>query len=266
MQGNGVHPCCPMGYNGVAAKAGDYDRAKRRKVRQGSLEDVLASQYLPSGPSSLHELLCFPEDMLARVFANDQFKSNVMRLLEGGMIETSDYSGVCAAREATRLLLQAIHAHTGQEILCRVRRMCDLDKTAQHVLLHISRTQDAGEACVFPDIRQQLHLAAQEFLESCAPPAGATVLERRQCYEQMSQWLDENGSWAVCQDRKSNSKQVAHVFSSCGKPLQLVVLAVLAASPAITFVSVCRITRRTAFNMAKAVWLMLGVKMARSWC
>ena len=201
MQGNAVSLCCGGGYRLGRSTDDNYDKAKRRKVRQGSLEDVLASQHLPPGPASLHELLCFPEDMLACVFADDKFKSSVMRLLEGGIIETSDYSGVCAAREATRLLLQAILAHTGQEIPCRVRRMCDVDKTSQHVLLHLSRTQDSGEACVFPDIRQQLHLSAQKFLESCAPAPGASSLERMQCYEEMSQWLDENGSWAVCQDR-----------------------------------------------------------------
>ncbi|CAE6929587.1 unnamed protein product [Symbiodinium sp. CCMP2592] len=176
-------------------------RQRGVKRRQGSIEDVIARQHLPPGPSNLQELMQFPEHMVWTVFERADFKSRVLSLLQHGVCESSDYSGVFAEGEAKRLMFRAIERQTGFKVPHVATRTCDIDSSAQATLVHISDVQERGNMCVFPDIRQQVHQLAQDWLDGCAPGPEATQDQQAQAYEAMHDWLRRNGSWAVNQDR-----------------------------------------------------------------
>ena len=139
----------------------------RQKRRQGSLEDTIAQQTLPTGPSSVEELFSFPEQLLDVVFAREGYRSRIMNLLSDGLHLSTDYSGVCAEREALRLMSLAVQKRTGVMLPQKLGRTCDIDSAAQKVLCHLSDRLDDGESCVFDDIHKQLVPLAQSWISQC---------------------------------------------------------------------------------------------------
>ncbi|CAE7268103.1 unnamed protein product [Symbiodinium sp. CCMP2592] len=168
---------------------------------QGSLEDTIAQQTLPTGPSSLEELFSFPEQLLDVVFAREGCQDRIMNLLSDGLHLSTDYSGVCAEREALRLMSLAVQKRTGVMLPQKLSRTCDIDPVAQKVLCHLSDRLDGGESCVFDDIHKQLVPLAQSWISQC-DLGDATV--RPQAFAEIQTWLQENGSWAVSQDHMTH--------------------------------------------------------------
>ena len=172
----------------------------RKRFRHGSLLDSISRSSLPAGPQSLQELFNFPSHILEVCFQRDGFQQRFRKLLEHGVVEYSDYSGVFAERQAKAMLFQTLREDWNLDVVHTVLRMCDLDRQCQRVLLHASNTLDAGTACVFPDVRMQVTEASQEHLDACVPCKDLPTELRSRAYHEMRAWLLSNGHSAVDQD------------------------------------------------------------------
>ena len=139
----------------------------------------------------------FPESLVSVALACPERKQRVMSMLADGFFESSDYSGCGAEREALRLMCHAIEAKTGVSVAHEVTRACDIDAAAQQIHCHLSTSLDGGTSCVFPDILEQIHPTAQQWLHHCHKHEEASV--QAVAYVQMRDWQLENASWAVDQ-------------------------------------------------------------------
>ena len=177
----------------------DYG-GRKRKYRQGSLLDQAARADLPPGPATLQEMFNFPTDLVQSCFSAPEFQERCRRLLEHGIIEHSDYSGVHAEREAKRLLLQALMEDHNMNVPHLVTKTCDIDEEAQRVLLEASQQLDGCASCVFTDVHCQISPSAQAYVKMLQPQARDSKEVKRAAYEDMQRWLLENGSDVVDQD------------------------------------------------------------------
>jgi len=174
--------------------------AKRKRWKKGSVLDVLAKMRLPQGPQSVKELFNYPEQLVQAAFSKPEWQDRCVDLLRWGVVEHSDYSGIFAEREAKRLLFMALGQCKGIHVPHMVRKTCDIDPSSQRVLLHMSEVLDAGESCVFADIRAQLHPEAQEWCLAASPKPEDSIKAKEDAYQAMADFLLENGHWAVDQD------------------------------------------------------------------
>ena len=193
-----------LGGDGTDVSAISATRQGKRKCKRGSLADLLSKSHLPPGPSNLEQLMNYPADLVADAFRDNERKQCCMCLLQEGLIEHSDYSGISAEREAKRLLLQVLHEDYGFSIQHHFVKSCDIDPECQAVLVHASDTLDESRSCVFKDIREQIHPVAQAFCEETlanVDPDSTDELEA--AYRQIWQYLltTENGASAVSKDR-----------------------------------------------------------------
>ena len=150
---------------------------------------------MPSVALYVGSLFDFPQDMLKSIGEVD---GCLMALLNHGVLEGSDYSGVFAEREAKRLLFGALGELYGFRVRHLVSRTCDLDQFSQAVLAQASSDlQDGGSSCVFTDIRKQVHIQAQGVLEALTPNGEIAKEEGLAAYASTQSFLQENGKWAV---------------------------------------------------------------------
>ena len=173
---------------------------KRRKHRQGSLLDQAARADLAPGPATLAEMFNFPSDLVRTCFAAPQFEDRCRRLLQHGIVEHSDYSGIHAEREAKRLLLQTLLEECDMNVPHIVSKTCDIDSHAQTVLLEASRELDGGESCVFPDVHCQIPAEAQAYIQALQPQPEDSKEVKRAAHEAVRRWLLDNASAVVNQD------------------------------------------------------------------
>lgn len=182
----------------------DQDAQKqgsKRKWKKGSVLDVVARRRLPQGPKSVEELFDYPNQLVQAAFSKPEWQGRCADLLRWGVVEHSDYSGIFAEREAKRLLFLALGQSHGIHVPHMVRKTCDIDPGSQRFLLHMSETLDDGESCVFADIRSQLHPEAQEWCSAAVPSPSDSTKAKEDAYQAMSDFLAQNGDWAVDQDR-----------------------------------------------------------------
>ena len=169
----------------------------RKRLKRGSLAERFAKQSLPKGPASPAQLFNYPQELVRSVFANSAYADRCMKLLAKGVAEHSDYSGVCAERECRRLLFQVLYQDFGVSFPQVVTRTCDIDKTCQEVLVHLSESQDSSRSCVFTDIRTQIHPEAQAFCSQLVPDENASKEECEASFKSIWDYLMENADWAV---------------------------------------------------------------------
>ena len=180
---------------------------KRRKHKHGSLLDVASRSHLPPGPESLEQLFDFPGDLVDAVFADVSRADRCRRLLMHGVVEHSDYSGICAERESKRLLFQVLREQKRLDVAHVFTKSCDSDAQCQKVLLHMSAVLDGGASCVFTDIRQQVVEDAQNWCTAMTPGQEDDGLYAREQvegrYKEIQEYLLSNSSWVVDQDLSS---------------------------------------------------------------
>ena len=170
-----------------------------KKHRRGSAEYMMAQQQYAPGPVDLEQLLLFPTHMVRTICTDSLRKERLLALLQHGVQHSSDYSGIGAEREALRCMTLAIASETGMRVPHMHTRSCDIDLTAQKVLCHIAETEDNGRTCVFPDILKQVDPLAQQWLSACHVDPEAGSAQRQANFEDMRDWLLDNGPWAVTQ-------------------------------------------------------------------
>ncbi|CAE7253617.1 unnamed protein product [Symbiodinium sp. CCMP2592] len=174
---------------------------RRRRYRHGSLADLSARSSLPPGPASLDEMFDYPIDITQVLFSNSDYSARCRALLQHGMVEHSDYSGIGAEREAKRLLLQVFREIYGWHVPHVFRKSCDSDPHCQDILQMASHTCDEGSSCVFSDILHQLVPDAQAWCRAAVQDnstAGSPQNHQRINSEIRSFLL--GNSWVVDQD------------------------------------------------------------------
>ena len=173
---------------------------KRAKCKHGSLLDLASRRELPAGPSSLQEMFSFASEILKTCFRDAECEKRFRALLQHGVVESSDYSGVFAERQAKAMLFQTLEEDYGCRVQHTVTRMCDIDRNCQQVLAHASENLDSGSSCVFFDIRELVLREAQDCLHRMVPGRDEPPADRKLKYDEMRRWLFQNGNLAVRQD------------------------------------------------------------------
>ena len=172
---------------------------RKRRYKQGSLEDQLSTLHCQAGPSSLSELFDFPKQHVATMCKQPELLARACQLLEHGIVHSSDYAGMLAERAGMCLLLQALC----EEAMCSVpytfTRACDIDRDCQQLLLHSAQKQDQGQSCVFQDIREQIDPRGQAWCQACLSNPEDGPESCAAAYNSMDEFLEANGSWAVDQ-------------------------------------------------------------------
>ena len=191
-------------------------KRQRRKCKRGSLADLMSKEHLPAGPADVHELFNYPEVLVHDAFKKSEWESRLRKLLQDGLIEHSDYSGVSAEREAKRLLFQVLEDNYSFPVPHYFLRACDIDSNCQDVLIQASDLLDGGRSCVFTDIRAQVHPEAQAFCEDVLNKTNCAGGDDKEAAEAANQeifdYLMQNGEKAVSED----SLACAHVpWDSC---------------------------------------------------
>ena len=160
----------------------------------GSLEHRASQSCLPAGPSNVQELMEWPLSVVRMAFERPGWEARRRALLEPGIWEASDYSGVFAEHEARRLLFQAISILSGWAPRQHVSgRVCDSDENVQKLLLHMSKSESGGNMCVMPDINGMVAPLAQGVQDALAPDDSCTDRESFiEGYKEMERWLVEN--------------------------------------------------------------------------
>lgn len=193
--------------NGGVEKMTKMTSKKKRK--RGSLADRLAHSHLQPGPDSVENLFNYPVELVETIFQDAKRETRLRELLADGLVEHSDYSGISAEREAKRLLIQVLAEEHNFQVPHHVSKACDIDKDCQQVLVEASTVLDEGRSCVFTDIREQIHPEAQAFCSDVIAKAQADVGVDPTClesaYSKIFQYLLQNSSWAVNQDRLQHS-------------------------------------------------------------
>eukprot|EP00435_Cladocopium_sp_Y103_P047823 s241_g14.t1 len=198
-------------------------KRQRRKCKRGSLADLKSKEHLPAGPADVHELFNYPEVLVHDAFKKRQWETRFRQLLQDGLIEHSDYSGVSAEREAKRLLFQVLEDNYNFPVSHCFLRACDIDSNCQDVLIQASDLLDGGRSCVFTDIRAQVHPEAQAHCEDVLKTinsAAADDMEASQAANQeIFDYLMQNGEKAVSKD----SLACPHMLLSAGLSRQSLV-------------------------------------------
>ena len=173
---------------------------RRRRYRHGSLADLSARSSLPPGPASLEEMFDYPIDITQVLFSIPAFSARCRALLQHGIVEHSDYSGIGAEREAKRLLLQVFDEIYGWHVPHVFRKSCDRDFHCLDILKHASHAWDEGSSCVFSDIMHQLVPDAQAW---CSAAMQGTPTESPESHLRVNSEIRHfllNNSWVVDQD------------------------------------------------------------------
>ena len=174
---------------------------KRRRWKRGSLMDTLSKYHLPRGAETFEELFNFPVTLLQAAFSQPEWEERCKSLLQRGVVEHSDYSGVFAERESKRLLFQALREEQSFFVPHMVTKTCDNDEVCQSVLIHASQVMDEQCSCVFTDIRSQIHPEAQEWCTAALPNPTDPLQTCENAYTDIANFLLENSAWVVDQDR-----------------------------------------------------------------
>ena len=171
--------------------------------RRGRLAALArAHEGLPLGPSSTEELFAWPQALADNLAASEGEKGQLLKVLRGGVLLYSHYSGVDCPGEALDIGFAAIAQRWGWQCLhspFRTASSCDISVDCRRILL-----SQGDQRCVFRDIEDRLPLVARRWLDSCVEYAH----DEKDANAQMEKYLLDNKSW--CFDGKLTAPCDAH--------------------------------------------------------
>ena len=160
-----------------------------RKSRHGSLDHFAETSDLLHGPSSLKELLAWPDDILGRFVAHDQVHNQgagwrrFLAHMSRGIVATSDFSGWDSQKEVTRLMTLAAESLANCKVHGFVWVSCgDKEESPQRHMLREIAELEGGGACVLGDINDHVHADVLALVDAVEPDTTCTSAQRAQCY------------------------------------------------------------------------------------
>lgn len=159
-----------------------------RRFRRGLLSEP------QPGPESVSELYAWPRDVATALFSNennDKFR-NFKHMLELGVANVTDYSGIDMPRESMRCLLKGLQSLMNHDIdMTKItwQRSCDSGKLQRKCLEWQSRKFDGGSSCVFKDLLHRLPEHAQQWIQSHWPSKTSSKEDRIAAIQDIQHWL-----------------------------------------------------------------------------
>jgi hypothetical protein len=187
----------PLGSKGGAAKRGQgRGAALSRGAEQSSfLENT--------GPQTVEELSAW-DDFLAKQIGNSGLGETALRLLKGGALMYTDYSGLDFPREAIRMCLPAVSSYLERDTPeLHYVRACDWGNMQHEVLCKQSLLLDEGRGCVFRDLNDRLHPDMQHWLNTVAPGKETPHELALEANDKIVKHLAQNSSWAFSRNATS---------------------------------------------------------------
>ena len=167
-----------------------------------------AAQQLPPGPTSLQQILDFPDVVWQRVFvgeAGSERLHRVKHLLRSGLDLSSQYSGkgtaeTCASHLFSKLVEEEVFPQDGPQQWCMTTAF-DLKQFA----IDVMRSHKGGSRpkCIFGDMHCCLTSQARRELDRLTPAKNQSVTERLNAFVSMDEYLKEHAVTALPRDRKA---------------------------------------------------------------
>jgi hypothetical protein len=183
-------PCSVRNWNGV--------REKRSKS-------------LDPGPTSAEAIGDWPSANAKCIHSSGKSEDEEMTLrlfsiLQGGLLQYGDYSGIEAARHALDYSVKGMAKEMGwtfEEWPITYTRSCDKGKLQTEVLTKYALTIDGGRSCHFKNMLDRLPEAARNYVTSNMPPKTASNDDKLQAAQQLEQFVQSNKEWMFPADAKS---------------------------------------------------------------
>ena len=146
---------------------------------------------LRAGPSTLQELIAWPQDIVNRAEGSREGLTRVAKLLVHGLLVTGDYSGYDCPREMITQIWRVL-ADKGivDRSTCRFTRSCDNDNLPLHVLKYLSKVVDGNKSCIFTDIENCVTEAAKKDMDKMIPHQDVKELSKDQVQEIKAAYQD----------------------------------------------------------------------------
>jgi hypothetical protein len=151
----------------------------------------------------LEELSAWDE-FLAQQIGTSGLGETALRLLRGGALMYTDYSGIDFPREAIRMSLPAVTSFLQRDIAdVQYVRACDWGPLQHKALCKQSVLLDQGRSCVFKDLNDRLHPDIQRWLDMVAPVKETKTEHALAANNKITEHLAQNSSWAFNRDATS---------------------------------------------------------------
>ena len=161
-------------------------------VRKGGIEFRNRNLELPTGPTSLKELMEWPAFTVGEVVADPDRKVRLFDVMRKGLAVTTAYSGLDAPREVLAQLSHELSVKYSVWPQIDFVHSCDIAPGPQAVLVQLAQQLDLNASCVFADLEDRLPSDTKHFLDYLFPGCKASPSEKAKAYEDMREHLHSN--------------------------------------------------------------------------
>ena len=204
-------------FGNCEAQAADSDLTQssqkhRHRVGSYAWATQVSSERALQAPTSLHDLLGWPEAYMVAVCGQDGWMARLQENLKNGASFRSDYTGIGFVRESLRQLdkeLKKYIVRPGPPIstsnpIVTFQRACDSGPLQHKLLVQCAHEIDGGASCVFKAIEERIPKHVSEELSKCLPNASCQSSRKWELgYRKQLAYLLENGKAAFPVDAKS---------------------------------------------------------------